>query len=128
VPLPANSPEGVLLGAFDLKALRELERWRRLIHGDFPDANPSTVLVAASWAGRARRQAESAFAPSQLASVKLVSGEAADAWRSLLEPKSEEEPFVVLSNQNRADLLMVGPATESAWDVFEPAARAFLSR
>lgn len=116
VPLPSDYPEGILVGAFDLSALRELEKWRRLIQTSLPDQALTTLLIADSWPPKRRRLAEAAFSPSDLAAITFVIDEG--GWQSLAQG---EATFAAVVRENRARILILGGPTDAGWDRLEEA-------
>lgn len=120
VALPYTGPDGILVGALDLGALRDLAIWRRLIQTSLPEEKLATLLVAAAWPPKARRTAEAAFPPSDLAGIAFVADAEGD-WRSALEG---ETLFVALVRANQIPLLILGAPTDEAWDRLEDAAKA----
>ncbi|MGV3617552.1 MAG: hypothetical protein ACO1SV_19680 [Fimbriimonas sp.] len=121
VRLPYEGPDGILVGAFDVAALRELGVWRRLVRTSLPQHPLHTLLIAEAWTPRARRTAEAGFPPSEAATLDFVS-DPEGKWSLALGRQPEEATFVALVRNGGVPLAIVGGAADEAWDQLEAAA------
>jgi hypothetical protein len=106
----------VLLGAFSLKAIGEVSLWRKLLESR--DTPFLIGLFRTGWADRQIEEVEACFPPSLHGQVILALDEA-DSWSTLVEVDKSSRAFAAVISGDRADVLMVGPPTEEAWDLFQ---------
>jgi hypothetical protein len=124
VVLPYAGEDGAVVGAMDLAALRELSVWRRLVRTSLPDVPLRTLLIADAWSPKARRTAEAAFAPSEMAGIEFVA-DPEGRWLSALGLEGGEATFAALVKSGVASCLVLGGPADEAWDRLEAAASDF---
>ena len=107
----------VILGAFDLRAQRELGVWQRLLHEADLTKEYRLLLISSPDAPISRGDAESAFPPSLHSRVDLVA-DRGRAWRSLVAPDCPERAFAAILAGRLARVLVVGSPTEEVWESF----------
>lgn len=115
--LPDGVGDGILIGAFDLLAQREIGIWLRLIAEAFPALRPDVLLISPTWSAKQRKVAAATFPPSLLGSLRFLE-DPEEQWRAAIQPDRPERSFAAIVREGVADLLMVGVPTEEAWDDF----------
>jgi hypothetical protein len=119
--LSGQAPEalnGIWVGAFSLAALPEIGIWQRLLRS----ANVPFQVV---YVGRISvKDVQSATPASQWDRVLVAPGHL-PAWQSVVPVDQPGRAFAWIQLDGIAELLMVGPPTEDAWETFERAALAF---
>jgi hypothetical protein len=117
----------VLVGTFDPLGYRELEIWRRLLEQEF-GAHEAAVqaFFRRGWTPKDVALIES-LVPASRHGRTLVATDEADAWRTIVTPDRAERSFAAAIQAGQATVLMVGPPTEEAWDLFRSHAKPILS-
>ena len=46
-------------------------------------------------------------------------------WQTLVHPEDDDHAFALIQNEERAELIMVGPPTEDAWERFLIQAKSY---
>jgi hypothetical protein len=117
--LPYEVADGIVVGALDLAALRDLAIWRRLIQTSLPDVKLTTLLIAEAWTPKVKRSASAAFPPSEWAEISFVT----DPERKWPAATEGETLFVALVRNEKVPLLILGAPTDEAWDRLEDAVK-----
>lgn len=109
VLLPAEcDAEALVIGAFSLAALREVELWVRLAREANVPFTESYWLIPEEKAALSSLLAPSRF---QAASVR----DDREAWLAALHPIDPSRSFAAISKSN-SPMVIVGPSTEDAWE------------
>jgi hypothetical protein len=102
------APTDLILGAFSVTALREMELWVRLAR----EAN--CTLTETYWLlPDEAAQLPSLLAPSRFRAADLRSDRA--EWLAALHPIDEARAFAAIARPI-SPMLIVGPSTEDAWE------------
>jgi hypothetical protein len=117
VRLPlVSAPTDLILGAFSVNALREMELWVRLAREANCSFTESYWLLPDEAA-----QLPSLLAPSRFRAADLRSDRA--EWLSTLHPFDEARAFAAIARPI-SPMLIVGPSTEDAWEEMTQLLRA----
>lgn len=109
VRLPLESaPTDLILGAYSVNALREMELWVRLAR-EADCSFTETYWLQPDEAA----QLPSLLAPSRFRAADLRSDRA--EWLSILHPFDEARAFAAIVRPI-SPMLIVGPSTEDAWE------------
>ena len=106
LPMPDTRPPGALvIGIFSLRALAELEIWRRLA------TEADISFTEGFWlTGDEATQLPLLLAPSRLSTAFV--GQDREEWLAALEPMPVDRAFATT-----AATTIVGPCTEDAWEL-----------
>jgi hypothetical protein len=120
VSLPSSPASSrIILGAFDLRAQREIGVWLRLLtEAGLAGATQIVLFGPASMFAAA----EAVFPPSlhnQMVHVEDLEGD----WRRLLKPENSERSFAMVLDGALAKILVIGTPTEEVWDEFQDCVR-----
>lgn len=109
----APSGEGLLLGAFDVRAQSEIGVWTRLF--DEAGLDYRIRLFRDEWTEKERRTVDAVFPPSVRARIELATER---GWAETVAPDRPERTFAALIQEGRAKMLVIGPPTEEVWEEF----------
>jgi len=112
----ASAPTDLILGAFSVNALREMELWVRLAR-EADCSFTETYWLQPDEAA----QLPSLLAPSRFRAADLRSDRA--EWLAALHPIDEARAFAAIA-QPISPMLIVGPSTEDAWEEMTQLLRA----
>ena len=106
LPVPNTRPRGdLVIGIFSLRALAELEIWRRLA------VEAQISFTEGFWlAAEEAAQLPLLVAPSRLSGAYL--GDDREAWIAALEPMPVDRAFATTSATT-----IIGPCTEDTWEL-----------
>lgn len=101
---------------FSARSLQQREVWRRLFEAELPIPFWTGVISEDNFAEST--ELLQAMTPKSRWSSTVVVLDPQRAWRNLIEPEDEERCFALISRGNTADVVMIGPPTEEAWERF----------
>ena len=106
LPVPETRPQGILvIGIFSLRALAELEIWRRL------STEAEISFTEGFWlTPEEATQLPLLLAPSRLSTAYI--GQDREEWLAALAPMPTDRAFATT-----AATTIVGPCTEDAWEL-----------
>lgn len=105
---------GIVLGSFSLSDRRDLGVWSRLVAQEFPDQAYRTVFIQGEWSARARKDVAASIPTSQRGRTFTIS-DPLSVWAYVVPSKRS---FAAIVQGPVMPLVMIGPATEEAWDIF----------
>lgn len=135
-PLRGESLEGLpferparfaLLGGYGIESCAQSEIWRRLFTQRF-GAAAGVVLgtIRKGWSVEERALLRAIKPPSRQSATYCFFDET-EEWERLLSPDPQGRAFAALVDGPTMELMMVGPPTEDAWELFESHAQKLLS-
>lgn len=101
---------------FSARSFQQREVWRRLFEAELPIPFWTGVISEDNLAEST--ELLQAMTPKSRWSSTVVVLDPQRAWRNLIEPEDEERCFALISRGNTADVVMIGPPTEEAWERF----------
>jgi hypothetical protein len=121
---PAGAELSAFIVGFGLRAVTQVEMWRRLFDSEFAgDKSWRAGYVETSWTPAELEAARDMLAPSRR--WQLAMWEDGGEWKRWLQPTAERMAFAVFPH---ARVVMAGPANEEAWDEAQALMRSEISR
>ena len=114
-PLPV-APDFAVIGSFRARAMQQREVWRKLFEAELN--LPFHLVLVGHEPGSSEAKLWLGAMPPSVASSAAFLLEESHRWQELLAPEHEDQAFAALIKDGRADLVMVGPPTEEAWETF----------
>ena len=101
---------------FSARSFQQREVWRRLFEAELPI--PFWTGVVSEGDLEESTELLQAMTPKSRWTSTVVVPDPQKAWRNLIEPDSDERCFALIVRGKTADVVMVGPPTEEAWERF----------
>jgi hypothetical protein len=114
LPFCFDPDVSIVLVLLTLESLPEADLWRRLIKAELPNAAFQLILNGGPTASRL----QSVLPPSQRAAVAATPD---IEWQNIVEVDQTIRALALVVCGSTAKVVMVGPPTEDAWDLFRVA-------